>query len=75
MVLTEGIGSLSNEDDDGCENVAKKMNLRPFKFYLAYLGPLQLSNVGHLPGVEFLRTRSRYEKIRHHMPVKRSVYL
>lgn len=51
MVLTEGIGSLRNEDDDGCENVAKKMNLR-----LAYLDPLQLSNVGHLPGVEFLRT-------------------
>ena len=56
MVLTEGIGSLSNQDDDGCENVAKKMNLRPFKFYLAYLDPLQLSNVGDLPGVEFLRT-------------------
>ena len=43
-------------DDDGCENVAKKMNLRPFKFSLAYLDPLQLSNVGDLPGVEFLRT-------------------
>ena len=56
MVLTEGIGSFSNEVDDGCENVAKKMNLCPFKFYLAYLDPLQLSNVGHLPGVEFLRT-------------------
>lgn len=56
MVLTEGTGSLSNEDDDGCENVANKMNLRPFKFYFAYLDPLQLSNVGDLPGVEFLRT-------------------
>ena len=56
MVLTEGVGSLSNEDDDGCENVAKKMNLRPFKFSLAYLDTLQLSNVGDLPGVEFLRT-------------------
>ena len=56
MVLTEGIGSLSNQDDDGCENVAKKMNLRPFKLYLAYLDPLQLSSVGDLPGVEFLRT-------------------
>ena len=54
MVLTEGIGSLSNEDDDGCENVAKKMNLRPFKD--AYLDPLQLQNVGDLPGAEFLRT-------------------
>lgn len=56
MILTERIGSLSNEDDEGGENLAKNMNLRPFKFYLANLDPLQLSKVDDLPGVEFLRT-------------------
>ena len=46
MVLTEEIGRLSNEDDDGCENVAKKMNLRFFKLYRVYLDPLNMSNAG-----------------------------
>jgi len=27
------IGSISNDDDDGRENITKKMNLLPFKLY------------------------------------------
>ena len=41
------IESLSNEDDHGRENVAKKINLRPFKLYRLYLHPLNLSNTGN----------------------------
>ena len=41
------LGSLSNKDDDGSENVAKKIiDLRPFKLFRVYLEPLNLSNVG-----------------------------
>ena len=36
---------LSN-DDDGSENVAKKLNLPHFKCYRVYLKLLNLSNVG-----------------------------
>ena len=39
-------GTLSNDDDDGNENVAKKMNLRSFKLNRVYLEPLNMSNVG-----------------------------
>ena len=48
---------LSNDDDDGSEIVAKKLNLPPFKCYRVYLELLNLSNVG-----EFLRTLSRFRK-------------
>ena len=37
---------LSNDDDDGSENVAKKLNLPHFKCYRVYLELLNLSNVG-----------------------------
>ena len=37
---------LSNDDDEGSENVAKKMNLRSFKLYRLYLDSLSLSNGG-----------------------------
>ena len=33
-------------DDDGSENVAKKLNLSHFKCYRVYLELLNLSNVG-----------------------------
>ena len=36
------IGTLSN--DDGSENVDKKMNLRSFKLHRVYLDPLNMSN-------------------------------
>ena len=36
----------SNDDDDGSENVAKKLNLPRFKCYRVYLELLSLSNVG-----------------------------
>ena len=38
------LGTLSN--DDGSENVAKKMNLRSFKFNRVYLDRLNMTNAG-----------------------------
>ena len=40
------IGTLSKEDDDGSENVVKKMNLRSFKLNRVYLDLLNMSNAG-----------------------------
>ena len=45
-LVTFILGTLSNDDDDGSENVAKKMNLRSFKLYRVYLDPLNMSNAG-----------------------------
>ena len=39
-------GTLSNDDDDGSENFAKKTNLRSFKLNRVYLDPLNMSNAG-----------------------------
>ena len=44
--LTRSLGTLSKDDDDGTENVAKKMNLRSFKLNRVYLNPLNMSNAG-----------------------------
>ena len=41
-----GNRSLSNNDNDGSQNITNKMNLRPFKLYGVYLEPLNSSNVG-----------------------------
>ena len=38
--------TLSKDDDDGSENVVKKMNLRSFKLNRVYLDPLNMSNAG-----------------------------
>ena len=46
MMMMMMIGTLSDEDVDGGENLTKKMNLRPFKLYRVYLEPLNSSNVG-----------------------------
>ena len=40
------IGTLSNDDDDGNENITKKIYLRLVKLYRVYLEPLNYSNVG-----------------------------
>ena len=40
------LGTLSDDDDGGSENVAKKMNLRSFKLNRVYLDPLNMSNAG-----------------------------
>ena len=49
------LGTFSNYDDDGSENITKKMNLRPFKLYGVYLDQLNSSNVGDKFGVELSR--------------------
>ena len=38
------IGTLSKDDDDGSENVDKKINLLSFKRNRVYLDPLNMSN-------------------------------
>ena len=45
MFVIFTVGSLSNSDDDGSEDIAKKMNLCPFKLYRLHLEPLNSSNV------------------------------
>ena len=40
------IGTLSNHDHDGSENVPNKMNLPSFKLNRVYLDPLNMSNAG-----------------------------
>ena len=45
-VLTLLLRTLSTDDDDGIENVAKKMNLLFFKLNRVYLDPLYMSNAG-----------------------------
>ena len=39
-------GTLSNDDDDGSENVAKKNEFAFFQTYRVCLDPLNMSNVG-----------------------------
>ena len=46
MMMMMMIGTLSNDHDDGSENITKKMNLRPFKLYCVHLELLNSSNVG-----------------------------
>ena len=40
------IWTLSKDEDDGSENVPRKMNLRSFKLNRVYLEPLNMSNAG-----------------------------
>ena len=40
------LGTLSKDNDDGSENVGKKMNLRSFKLNRVFLYPLNMSNAG-----------------------------
>ena len=56
------LGTLSSDEDDSSENVAKKMNLRSFKLNHVYLDPLNMSNAGDFPGVEFLRILFKFKK-------------
>ena len=44
--FSDPVGTLSNDDDDGSENVVKKMNLRSLKLNRVYLDPLIMSNAG-----------------------------
>ena len=46
MLLTLLIRDLKQRDDDGSENVAKKMNLRSFNLNRVYLDPPYMSNAG-----------------------------
>ena len=56
------LGTLSNDDDDRSENVAKKMNLSSFKLNRVYLDPIKCQMQATFPGVEFLRILFRFKK-------------
>ena len=58
------IGSLSNNEGDGYENRAKKVNSRYFKLYRAYSNSSDSSNVGNLffSGDEFQKTVPKFRK-------------
>ena len=64
LVFKTASREFGNDDNNGIENAANKSNLRPFKLYRVYLDPFNLSNAGNSPGVEFLRTFSRYKRER-----------
>ena len=61
LVNTYILGTLS-DDDDGSENVAKKMNLSSFKLNRVYLDPIKCQMQATFPGVEFLRILLRFKK-------------
>ena len=47
VVMKIFVGTLSKDDDDGSENVGKKLNLLSFKLNRVYLDPLNMLNAGH----------------------------
>ena len=53
---------ISDDDDDGSENVAKKMNLRSFKLNRVYLDPLDMPMQATFPGVEFVRILFKFKR-------------
>ena len=61
------LGTLSNDDDDGSENVGKKMNLRSFKFHRVYLDPRNMSNAGDFSWSwilkDFIQVKREEEKL------------
>ena len=62
FVLVVVVETLSKDDDDGIENVDKKMNLRSFKLNPVYLDPSIYQMQATFPGVEFLRILFRFKK-------------
>ena len=57
-MVTQIKGTLSNDDYDGSENAAKKMNLSSFKLNRVYLDPFNMSNAGDF----FLRILFKFKK-------------
>ena len=55
VVFAARFGTLSRDDDDGSEDVAKKMDLRSFKLNRVFLDPLNMSNAANFPEIEFVR--------------------
>ena len=62
LQTTFKLGSLGNDDDDGSENVAKKINLHPFKLYRVYSKPLNLPNVGDFSWSWILKDFLQFQK-------------
>ena len=62
-------GRLSNNDDDGSQNITRKMNLRRFKLYRVYLEPLNSSNVGDLDWTRMSTSSTKRHIERFHVVV------
>ena len=56
------LGSLSNNDHDGYENVTKKVTSRCLKLDRAYSISFNSTNADNFFGVEFKRTVSKFRK-------------
>ena len=56
------LGTLSNEDDDGSENVTEKMNLRSFNLIASIRTRSICQMQATFPGIEFLRSLFRFKK-------------
>ena len=56
------LGTLSRDDDDGSENVGKKMNLRSFKLTRVYLDLLNMSNAGDFSWSWILKNFIQFQK-------------
>ena len=67
------IGTLSKDDDDGGENVGKKMNLRSFKLNRVYLDPRNMSNAGDFSWSwilkDFIQVEKEEGKVRRRMSI------
>ena len=57
------LGTLSKDDDDGSENIGKKMNLRSFKLNRVYLDPLNMSNAGDFSWSWILKDFIQVQKV------------
>ena len=53
---------IGNDDDNGSENVAKRMNLRSFKLNRVYLDRSICQIQATFPGAEFLRILFKFKK-------------
>ena len=68
--LIDWIGTFSNDDNNGSENVAKKMNLHSFKLNSIYLDPLKCQMQVTFPGVELLRILLKFKKRKENSSLK-----
>ena len=57
------LGTLSKDDDDGSENIGKKMNLRSFKLNGVYLDPFNMSNAGDFSWSWILKDFIQVQKV------------
>ena len=60
--LVAPLETLSKDDDDGSENISKKVNLRSFKLNRVYLDPLNTSYAGDFSWSRILKDFIQVQK-------------